>query len=65
MDNNKHCTDGKCDYNKHLSGVVCDVQNCVYHHGKSDCCAKEICVGPSEASCSANTACATFKPREY
>ena len=61
----KHSTDTKCNYNKHIKGVVCDVQNCVYHHGSCECCAEQISVGPREASCSSGTACATFKPREY
>lgn len=53
----------KCDC-KHIKGVCCDVKNCV-HHDASDCCtAKEICVGPSYASTSSDTVCATFKPIE-
>lgn len=50
---------------KHIKGIVCDVKNCAYHSGKSECYAGSICVGPNEASCSANTSCATFKPREF
>ena len=46
-------------------GVVCDVSNCVYHDGKSECYAGEISVGPRDAKCSSNTVCATFKPKEY
>lgn len=53
------------DASKLIKGIVCDVQNCAYHNGRSDCFAGSICVGPSEAGCSANTSCATFKPREY
>ena len=49
---------------KHIKGIVCDVRNCAYHNGKSECYAGSICVGPCEADCSANTVCATFKPRE-
>ena len=54
-----------CEGTKHIKGIVCDVQNCAYHNGKSECYAGSICIGPCEADCSANTVCATFKPREY
>ena len=53
----------KCS--KPLKGVMCDVRNCVYNDGKSDCMAEKICVGPSEAMTSTSTLCATFKAREY
>ena len=57
---NECCTDSaKC-----IKGVVCDVKNCAYHSGESHCYAGTISVGPREASCSANTNCATFKPKE-
>ena len=50
--------------NKQIKGVHCDVQNCAYHNGQNECYAGTICVGPNEASCSANTVCATFKPKK-
>ena len=50
--------DGKC-----IKGVVCDVKNCAYHEGQNMCYAGTISVGPREADCSANTNCATFKPK--
>ena len=50
---------------KHIKGVVCDVKNCVHHDGEHACTAKEITVGPSYASTSGDTACATFKPNEH
>ena len=53
--NDKKC----CD---HIKGVCCDVKNCAYHDGESRCTAGEITVGPSYASTSGDTACATFKP---
>jgi len=46
----------------HLEGVCCDVKNCAYHDGEHRCTAKEINVGPTYASASHDTACATFKP---
>ena len=55
--NDKKC----CD---HIKGVVCDVKNCAYHDGETRCTAGEITVGPTYASTSHDTACATFKPNE-
>jgi len=56
---------GKCcgSEEKKIKGVVCDVKNCVYHEGQNNCYAGCISVGPREADCSANTNCATFKPK--
>ena len=48
----------------HIKGVCCDVKNCTYHDGETHCTAKEITVGPTYASTSHDTACATFKPNE-
>ena len=45
-------------------GIVCDVRNCVYHEGGNCCMAEQIAVGPSNACCSADTVCATFKERK-
>lgn len=64
MEENKFQNDCKCDTKKHIKGIVCDVKNCAYHNGESNCYAGCICVGPHDAKCSANTVCATFKPRE-
>ncbi len=44
-------------------GISCMVKNCQYHDGECKCCAKEISVGPSHANTSADTVCATFKPK--
>ncbi len=63
MEENK--TQSKCGEGaKCIKGVVCDVQNCVYHADKNHCYAGSIAVGPHSADCSANTNCATFKPKE-
>lgn len=62
MEDKKNCT--TCDTTKRIKGIVCDVKNCAYHHGTSDCCAGMIMVGPREASSSSATNCATFKPAE-
>lgn len=45
-----------------LYGIQCDVTNCYYNEQKA-CAANEIKVGPQFASSSADTVCATFKPR--
>ena len=50
---------------EHIKGICCDVKNCVYHDEKNACYAGRISVGPREADCSAGTACATFKPKQY
>ena len=64
MYNNDKCSStGACDIKKdHIKGIKCDVKNCVYHDGESRCTAGEITVGPTYASTSGDTACATFKP---
>lgn len=45
-----------------LYGIHCDVTNC-YYNEKTSCTASEIKVGPQYAASSADTSCATFKPR--
>lgn len=55
-ENKKDCC---CDHiNK---GISCDVKNCYYHQGESYCTADRIVVGPSFATSSTDTVCATFK----
>ena len=63
---NQSCKSGGCKIstNRHLEGVCCDVKNCVYHDGEHRCTAKEINVGPTYATASNDTACATFKPHQ-
>ena len=46
------------------SGISCDVKNCAYHEGDCHCTAEKIAVGPSFASSSTDTVCATFKQKE-
>ena len=65
MEERKYATECGVERHKHIKGITCDVKNCVYHCGESECYAGEICVGPREAKSSANTVCATFKPKEY
>jgi len=48
-------------YNK---GISCDAKNCVYHDCDCYCTAEKINVGPSNATCSSDTVCATFKERK-
>lgn len=49
---------------EHIKGIRCDVKNCVYHDCDTYCTAKQIAVGPSNATSSADTSCATFKERK-
>ena len=65
MEEKKYQTDCKCDSSKRIKGITCDVKNCAYHQGQDECFAGCISVGPREAGCSKDTACATFKPRVY
>lgn len=46
-----------------LKGINCDVKNCVYNENGCACHAPRISVGPAEAKNSAETVCATFKPK--
>ncbi|MFY9382203.1 MAG: DUF1540 domain-containing protein [Eubacteriales bacterium] len=48
---------------KHIRGIVCDVKNCVYHDGDNFCTANRISIGPSYATSSRDTLCATFRQR--
>ena len=64
MNERKTSCESKCEGGKCIKGVVCDVKNCAYHADENHCYAGMITVGPREASCSANTNCATFKPKE-
>ena len=61
----KYENECKCDTKKHISGIKCDVTNCAYHNGKSECYAGCISVGPHSATSSSDTTCVTFKPKEY
>jgi hypothetical protein len=45
-------------------GISCDVKNCQYHQGDCYCVASKIAVGPSFATSSTETVCATFKPKK-
>ncbi len=63
MEENKKYS-GSCGC-QHIAGIKCNVQNCHYHDKETCCTAKEISVGPVNASCSGDTLCATFKPKEH
>ena len=64
MEDKKRTSCGGCEKKKHVDGIVCDVKNCAYHDMETECYAGKVAIGPRDASCSANTGCATFKPRE-
>ena len=65
MEQNKQKNECKCDADKHIKGIMCNVEHCAYHNGKNECYAGCICVGPCNAESSADTVCATFKPKEF
>ena len=48
---------------RHIRGVFCDVKNCIYNDEYDHCTADRISVGPTFASSTSDTVCATFRPR--
>ena len=61
MSEHDHKTCG-CDHVN--DGINCDVKNCHYHQGDCYCTADRIAVGPSFATSSTDTGCATVKPKK-
>ncbi len=59
----EHENSACCHEKKHIKGIVCDVSNCVHHDCDTYCTADEIAVGPSFATNSTDTACATFRQK--
>ena len=51
------------DTPEHIKGISCSAKNCVYHDGDNFCTATCISVGTTNACCSSETVCATFKPK--
>ena len=49
---------------RHIDGISCDVQSCVYHDGDNYCTADKIAVGPSFATSCTDTVCASFKLKD-
>lgn len=49
---------------RHIAGISCDVKNCVYHDEYDHCTADRIAVGPTYASSTSDTVCATFRPKK-
>ena len=65
METNKKCGCFGEETPKHYNkGISCDAKNCVYHDCDCYCTAEKINVGPSNATCSSDTVCATFKERK-
>ena len=52
------------DKHKPNRGVICDVKNCSYNNGHSQCTAQQISVGPQSACCCSETVCATFRQKD-
>lgn len=63
MNDNKNCCKASkpAHYNE---GIHCNVKNCMYHDCDCYCTASMINVGPSNATSSTETVCATFKERK-
>ena len=59
MESNKNNCCGQVN-----NGISCDVKNCQYHQGDCYCTAEKIAVGPSFATSSTDTVCATVKPKK-
>ena len=64
MNNGNKTTEKGCCSTKHIEGIKCDVKNCVYHDCDTYCMAGQIAVGPSFATSSSDTICATFKEKK-
>ena len=60
---NTNSNENGCKTCRSNQGVSCDVSNCVYHDGSRTCTAEKINVGPSYATSSTDTVCATFKQK--
>ncbi len=65
MKDKKYANDSAKKKQSCIKGIVCDVNMCAYHGDKNSCCADKISVGTNSATCSAETVCATFRPKEY
>ena len=48
---------------EHISGISCNVKNCVYNESEHYCTAPAINVGPSYATAGMDTICGTFRPK--
>ena len=62
MNQNEKNNSKKCGSKDHIKGICCNVKNCVHHDCDTYCTAEQI--GPSSATSSAETVCATFKERK-
>jgi hypothetical protein len=45
-----------------VEGVECNVASCTYNQNRKICTAGKIKVGPTNATCTDDTICATFRP---
>ena len=64
MNNENKMNEKGCCSKKRIEGIKCDVKNCVYHDCDTHCTAGQIAVGPSFATSSSDTICATFKEKK-
>ena len=47
---------------KPIQGIVCSVKSCAYNDKSGHCVARQIAIGPMQATSCTETVCATFKP---
>ena len=48
---------------RHINGITCDAQGCIYHDGDNYCTADRVNIGNIVARTSVETRCATFEPK--
>ncbi|MBP5289687.1 MAG: DUF1540 domain-containing protein [Clostridia bacterium] len=52
------------DQEKHIDGIACNVNRCVYHNDSHQCTAKAVHIGPVNAQKVTDTICGTFRNKD-
>ena len=52
------------DSDKHIEGIACNVNSCVYHNTSQQCTAKAVHIGPVHAERVTDTICGTFRNKD-
>ncbi len=52
------------DAEKHIDGIACNVNSCVYHNQSHQCTAKAVHIGPVHAEKVTDTVCGTFRNKD-
>lgn len=50
---------------KTVDGIECKVSSCYYNKDNEYCTAGHIKVGPTNACCTEETNCATYRPQQF